>query len=101
MMATRLDEELVISTAEYAMTTTAVIHLSSPGQARMSPLRQSSSGKCPNYRLWRDGKPTESYVPFLSAPRYSRPKAPRLDDADLSPTSPHHRQHAKKKPWST
>jgi hypothetical protein len=101
MMVAGLDEELTTSTAESVTTTAVIIHLSSPGQARMSPLRQSSSRRCLNHRLWRDGKPTKSYVPFLSAPRCSRPKAPCLDDADLRPTSPRHQRHVKGKPRST
>jgi hypothetical protein len=44
MMVVWLDEVLVTSTAESAMTTMAVVHLSSPGQARMLLLWQSSSG---------------------------------------------------------
>jgi hypothetical protein len=43
----------------------------------------------------------ESCMPFLSASWCNRPKALRLDDADLIPTSPHHWWHAKKKPRST
>jgi hypothetical protein len=101
MMAAWLDEELATSTAESVTTTAVIICLSSPGQARMSPLRQSSSGRCPNHRLWRDGKPTESCVPFLCAPRCSRPKAPHLDDADLRPSSPRHQRLVKGKPRST
>jgi hypothetical protein len=100
-MATRLDEELTTSTTKSATTTMAIIHLPSPGQPRMSLLWQSSPRRCSNHRLRRDGKPTESYVPFLSAPRCSRPKAPCLDDANLSPTRPHHWRHAKTKPRST
>jgi hypothetical protein len=96
-----LDEELAMSTAESVMMTMVIIRLSLPGQARISPRRQSSSERCLNHRLWRDGKATESSVPFLSVPRCSRPKASRLDDAGLSPTSLHHHWRVKRKPRST
>jgi hypothetical protein len=43
----------------------------------------------------------ESCVPFLSAPRCSRPKPPRLGDMNLRLTSPYHRWHVKRKPRST
>jgi hypothetical protein len=96
-----LDKELTTSTTKSTMMTMAIIRLPSPGQARMSPLWQSSFVSCPNPRLWRDGKPTKSCVPFLSAPWCSRLKVPRLDDVGLSPTSPHHRLCVKRKPRST
>jgi hypothetical protein len=42
-----------------------------------------------------------SYVSFSNVSRCSRLKAPRLDDVDLSPTSPHHQRHTRRKPRST
>jgi hypothetical protein len=100
-MAARIDVELVTSTNEFAMTTAMIIRLFLLGQAKMLPPQQSTSRQCPNHRLWRDGKPTGSCVPFSNVPRCSRPKAPRLDNMDLSLTSPHLRRHARRKPWST
>jgi hypothetical protein len=100
-MAARLDVELAMSIAESATMMAAIIHLSSPRQARMLPPQQSSSGRCLDHQLWKGGKPTGSCMPFLSVPRCSRPKAPRLDDIDPSPTSPLHRRHTRRRPWST
>jgi hypothetical protein len=42
-MAAQLDKELTTSITESTTTMAAIIHLSSLGQARMSPLQQSST----------------------------------------------------------
>jgi hypothetical protein len=96
-----LDIGLTTSTATSVTTTTVIIHHSSLRQAKILLPQQSSFGRCLNHQPRRDGKPTRNYVPFSSVLRCSRPKAPRLDDAGLSLTSPHRRCHVRRKLWST